>query len=167
MNEPVLDPCCGSKMFYFDRHSPDVLFCDIRDTEPMQLCDGRWFKVNPDVVADVTNLQFEDESFHLVVFDPPHLNSGNGWQVTKYGKLPEDWRSWMTKAFSECWRVLATNGTLVFKWYEYRIPLSEVLKCAPCKPLFGNRRPGMSKTHWLVFFKGNQNQEKGGNDANH
>ena len=53
----------------------------------------------------------------------------------------------------ECWRVLAVGGTLVFKWYEYRISLSEVLRCAPAKPLFGNRRPRGSKTHWLVFFK--------------
>lgn len=37
--------------------------------------------------------------------------------------------------------------------FEYRISLSEVLACAPCKPLLGNRRPTNSKTHWLVFFK--------------
>ena len=49
--------------------------------------------------------------------------------------------------------VLANDGTLVFKWYEYRISLAEVLKCAPVKPLLGNRRPRNSKTHWLVFFK--------------
>ncbi len=154
MSKKVLDPCCGGRMFYFDRQSPEVLFCDIRDTEPMTLCDGRTFSVNPDKVIDVANMPFDDCSFSLVVFDPPHLDSGNGWQVQKYGKLPKGWREWLTKAFSECWRVLANNGTLVFKWYEYRIKLSEVLKCAPVKPLFGNSRPGLSKTHWLVFFKG-------------
>ena len=26
----ILDPCCGSRMFYFDRAHPDVLFGDLR-----------------------------------------------------------------------------------------------------------------------------------------
>lgn len=151
----ALDPCCGSRMFYFDRDDPRVLFCDSRDDVTETLCDGRTLEVHPDVVADVTRLPFGDGRFPLVVFDPPHLHAGaSGWQAKKYGTLPKEWRSWMTRAFSECWRVLAVNGTLVFKWCEYRIPLREVLECAPCAPLFGNRRPGSSKTHWLVFFKG-------------
>lgn len=148
----VLDPCSGSRMFYFDKDDERVLFCDNRHIAT-RLCDGRTLNVNPDVIADVTDLPFGDGEFPLVVFDPPHLTVGNGWQVEKYGKLPADWRGWMTKAFSECWRVLAIDGTLIFKWYEYRISLGEVLKCAPCEPLLGNRRPRNSKTHWLVFFK--------------
>lgn len=150
----VLDPCCGPKSFYFDKDRDDVMFCDVRGNFSEELCDGRVLNIEPDMVADVTELPFDDCSFPLVVFDPPHLDVGDGWQVAKYGKLPPDWREWMTKAFSECWRVLADDGTLVFKWYEYRISLGEVLKCAPCEPLFGNRRPRNSKTHWLVFFKG-------------
>lgn len=153
----VLDPCCGSRMFYFDKESPSVLFCDERDVTET-LCDGRTLTVDPDIVCDVTDIPFSDGSFALVVFDPPHLTAGDGWQVKKYGKLPKDWKTWMTEAFAECWRVLAPNGTLVFKWYEYRIPLSEVLKCAPVKPLFGNRRPASSKTHWLVFFKAKETE---------
>lgn len=142
-------------MFYFDKEDERVLFCDNRRVSE-RLCDGRVLTVNPDLIADVTALPFEDGAFPLVVFDPPHLKlAGNtGWQGKKYGVLPKDWREWMTKAFSECWRVLASDGTLVFKWYEYRIKLHEVLECAPCKPLLGNRRPTNSKTHWLVFFKG-------------
>ena len=150
---PILDPCCGGKSFYFDKNDPRVLFCDSRRVSTT-LCDGRAFSVSPDHIEDVCNLSFTDASFPLVVFDPPHLDVGNGWQVEKYGKLPKDWKSWMTQAFSECWRVLAWNGTLIFKWYEYRISLDEVLACAPAKPIFGNRRPKGSKTHWLVFLKG-------------
>lgn len=155
----VLDPCCGPKSFYFDKSCEDVLFCDIRGSYIDKLCDGRILKVQPDMVADVTDLPFDDETFPLVVFDPPHLDVGNGWQVAKYGKLPPDWREWMTKAFSECWRVLANDGTLIFKWYEYRISLTEVLRCAPREPLFGNRRPRNSKTHWLVFFKHGEGEQ--------
>lgn len=158
MPKPILDPCCGSKMFYFDRSDPRVLFCDSRRVDTT-LCDGRPFVVDPDEIADVTALPFPDGSFPLVVFDPPHLSKAGekGWQAIKYGKLPDDWRKWMTSAFGEYWRVLAPNGTLVFKWYEYRIKLPEVLACAPVVPLLGNRRPANSKTHWLVFFK----QEEG------
>lgn len=148
----ALDPCCGSRMFYFNKHDPRVLFGDNRRV-CAELCDGRALEVEPDALMDVTDLPFPDGSFPLVVFDPPHLDVGDGWQVAKYGKLPKDWRGWMTRAFSECWRVLAVGGTLVFKWYEYRIPLADVLRCAPCAPLLGNRRPRGSKTHWLVFFK--------------
>ncbi|NGM16968.1 hypothetical protein GMI70_02920 [Eggerthellaceae bacterium zg-893] len=151
---PVLDPCCGSRMFYFDKTSPSVLFCDRREEETEVLCDGRTLTVKPDLVADVADLPFKDGSFPLVVFDPPHLFAGStGWQAKKYGTLPANWRAWMARAFSECWRVLSEDGTLVFKWCEYHVKLSDVLECAPSKPLFGNRRPYSSKTHWLVFFK--------------
>lgn len=155
MTKPILDPCCGGRMFYFDREDPRVMFCDNRSVATT-LCDGRAFEVRPDRISDVTHLPFDDGAFPLVVFDPPHLSRAGdtGWQAIKYGKLPDDWKAWMTQAFGECWRVLADNGTLVFKWYEYRIKLAEVLKCAPCEPVFGNCRPASSKTHWLVFFKG-------------
>lgn len=26
--KPILDACCGAKMFYFDKHDPRVLFQD-------------------------------------------------------------------------------------------------------------------------------------------
>lgn len=28
--KPILDMCCGSKMFYFDKENPNVEYCDIR-----------------------------------------------------------------------------------------------------------------------------------------
>ena len=154
MPKPILDPCCGSKMFYFDKQDPRVDFLDNRILSTT-LCDGRAIEIVPDRIGCVTEIDAQNGSYNLIVFDPPHLSSAGetGWQAIKYGKLPKDWKDWMTKAFDECWRVLADNGTLVFKWYEYRIKLSEVLSCAPCKPLLGNRRPAQSKTHWIVFFK--------------
>lgn len=159
MAAQILDPCCGSRMFYFDKANPNVLFCDCREVD-VELCDGRRLEVRPDMLVDVAAMPFEDDSFPLVVFDPPHLTIGNGWQVQKYGKLPKDWKNWMTSAFAECWRVLRPEGTLVFKWYEYTIPLSEVLECAPCAPVLGNRKPRQSKTHWLVFFKRGDRDER-------
>lgn len=70
--KPILDACCGGKMFYFDKSDGRVLFQDIRKIKTT-LCDGRIFEVNPDVQCDFTNMPYEDETFSMVVFDPPHL----------------------------------------------------------------------------------------------
>ena len=89
---PILDVCCGGKMFYFDKNDSRVLFQDIREIET-ELCDGRHFEVKPDVIGDFTNMKFEDNSFSMVVFNPPHLKytgskkECDGWQMTKYGNL--------------------------------------------------------------------------------
>ena len=68
----VLDPCCGSRKFYFDKTAPYVIYGDVRDESYVQ-CDGRILEVHPDMKMDVTALPFDDEHFALVVFDPPHL----------------------------------------------------------------------------------------------
>ena len=39
----ILDACCGSRMFWFDRRHPDVVFMDRRE-ETHTLCDGRLWK---------------------------------------------------------------------------------------------------------------------------
>ena len=150
--KPILDPCCGSRMFYFDKKNPLVDFRDCRKIEK-QLCDGRILSVEPDEIGDVCDINAEDESFDLIIFDPPHLKTGSGWQTDKYGKLPKQWHEWIATAFNECWRVLRQGGTLVFKWNEYHVPLNEVLSCFSKKPIAGNKRPNQSKTQWLVFYK--------------
>ena len=149
--KPILDACCGSKMFWFDKNHEDVLYMDNRQLSET-LCDGRALNVNPDVIADFRDMPFDDESFYLVVFDPPHLvrAGDNSWLAKKYGKLDELWPIDIRQGFNECMRVLKKNGTLIFKWNEDQVPLSEVLEAIDYKPLFGNRR---SKTHWLVFMK--------------
>lgn len=73
----ILDACCGSRMFWFDKKNPNVLFIDNR-SETVTAKDRdkiRTIEVNPDVIADFTNLPFEDNSFYMVVFDPPHLKT--------------------------------------------------------------------------------------------
>lgn len=51
MKKRILDMCCGSRMFYFDKHDPNVLFTDIREYHDT-LCDGRKLDVQPDMIAD-------------------------------------------------------------------------------------------------------------------
>ncbi|KAK9680650.1 hypothetical protein QE152_g38912 [Popillia japonica] len=139
-------------MFWFDRENQDVVYMDKRELET-NLCDGRELKIAPDIVGDFRNMPFEDKTYSLVVFDPPHLKQAgeNSWLAKKYGKLSENWKDDIKQGFSECFRVLKNDGTLVFKWNEEQIKLSEILKLAPTQPLFGNKR---AKTqHWLVFMK--------------
>lgn len=154
-NAVILDVCCGSKMFWFDKDNPNVIFNDIR-TICEVLCDGRKLEINPDCINDFTNLNFPDKKFSLVVFDPPHLISlgKNSWMAKKYGVLKENyWKKELSDGFSECWRVLADNGVLVFKWSEVDIKLSEVLKLFNQKPLFGHRTMINNRTIWLCFMK--------------
>jgi 23S rRNA G2069 N7-methylase RlmK/C1962 C5-methylase RlmI len=86
-------------------------------------------------------LPFEDESFSIVVFDPPHIktNGENSWMAKKYGKLTKDWESVIQKGFDECFRVLKKDGTLIFKWNETEIKLRQILPLSPIPPLFGNQ----------------------------
>lgn len=150
-DKSVLDACCGSRMFWFDKKDPRTLFIDNRTVED-ELIGDRRLTVAPDVVADFTSLPFEDNSFYMVVFDPPHLlHAGdNSWLAKKYGKLDESWPTMLHDGFSEAMRVLKPHGTLIFKWNEEQIKLKDVLATTEFKPLFGNRR---SKTHWIVFMK--------------
>lgn len=152
MRKKVLDACCGSKMFWFNKSDPNVVYQDNRKFET-NLCDGRKLIINPDHIGDFRHMDFEDNQFSLIIFDPPHLlRAGkDSWLATKYGKLNRDsWKEDIKKGFEECWRVLDYNGTLIFKWNEDQIKLKEILEICPFKPLFGNKR---AKTHWLVFFK--------------
>ena len=133
----ILDACCGSRMFWFDKKNPLALFADIRDEEYI-LCDGRNLKVHPDIVSDFTDMPFLDKSFKLVVFDPPHLLKvgKNSWLAKKYGKLPEDW-----------------PRVLIFKWNEDQITVREVLSAINRQPLFGHTTGRHGKTMWMCFMK--------------
>jgi len=158
----ILDPCCSSRMWWFDRDHPDVVYGD-RRCETITVTDRshgkqdgtRTLRVDPDVILDFRELPYEDDTFYLVAFDPPHLiRAGKrSWMAAKYGKLGPDWREDLKKGFEECLRVLKPNGTLVFKWNETHVKIREVLECAPIPPLFGNTSGKQSGTHWIVFMK--------------
>jgi hypothetical protein len=150
----ILDPACGGKMFWFDKDNADVVFGDIR-RESYVLCDGRSLSIKPDVQMTYSALPFRSGQFEMVVFDPPHLvNVGDSsWMAKKYGKLKSGWENDMAAGFAECFRVLQVGGTLIFKWNETQIPVSNVVELAGVKPLFGHRSGKNSKTHWLCFLK--------------
>ena len=155
--KPILDACCGSRMFWFDKEHPAAVFMDNRSFA-QNLCDGRRFEVKPDLIADFREIPFPDESFQLVVFDPPHLRSAgkSSWLGIKYGVLESTWQDDLRRGFEECMRVLHPYGVLIFKWSEDQISTADVLKIIPKQPLFGNRR---GKTIWMVFMKFPEEQQ--------
>lgn len=160
---PILDVCCGSRMFWFDRNDPRAMYVDKRK-ETHTLRDkssaggSRTLIVDPDIQADFTAPPFPDNGFALVVFDPPHLvrNGRSGWLAKKYGKLGADWREELRQGFAECFRVLKPEGVLIFKWNEHEIPVSKILSLTSERPLIGNKCGKAAKTHWLVFMKPNK-----------
>jgi ubiquinone/menaquinone biosynthesis C-methylase UbiE len=81
----IIDVCCGSKMFWYNRNHPEAVYMDIRQLEDT-LCDGRKLIVKPDIVGDFKDIPYPDNTFKLAVFDPPHLINGGdkSWLVKKW-----------------------------------------------------------------------------------
>ena len=168
---PVLDVCCSTRMFWFNKADPRAVYvdkqCEVITQDQPQINHQRVCKVDPDHVADFTDLPFPDNTFALVVFDPPHKTSMSATSTfTKfYGALLGDWRDMLRKGFAECFRVLRPDGVLVFKWNDIDVSVDEILALTPEKPLFGHPtrrgalprkgKPNFVGTHWVAFLKPN------------
>nr|DAL38756.1 MAG TPA_asm: hypothetical protein [Caudoviricetes sp.] len=57
--QTILDMCCGSRMFWFDKQDDRAVFSDIR-AEQHTLCDGRSLVISPDIIADFRALPFAE-----------------------------------------------------------------------------------------------------------
>lgn len=158
LDKPILDACCGGKMFWLDKNNKDVLFVDKREVDKGAF-NNNWnpnWEVKPDIIADFRNLPFADKSYKLVVYDPPHLESGSmkGIINIKYGILPKgEGIKYVVDGFEECWRCVDDYGVLIFKWAESNIKTSELLKLLSVKPLFGDFTGKTGKTIWMTFMK--------------
>lgn len=149
-------------MIWFDKKNQDVMFTDIREEHDHKIWSSTkndsvsYINVDPDIIADFTDLPFEDNTFFLVVFDPPHLIHINetAWMYKKYGKLHEGWEPMIRDGYRECMRVLKPYGTLIFKWSERDISAKKIIEVIGDKPLFGNRSGKSSSTIWMTFMKG-------------
>lgn len=157
----VLDHCCGRRMMWFDPSDQRCLFGDQRH-ETITVIDRthredgtRVVNIHPDALLDFRALPFADNSFPMVVFDPPHLvHAGkNSWLAVKYGKLGNDWREDLRAGFAECFRVLRPEGALIFKWSEVQVATRDVLALTDARPLFGHTSGKRAGTHWICFMK--------------
>ena len=161
MEKKIIDVTCGSRTMWFDKNHPAAIYCDRRDEVHNNIWKSTNHKserqciIHPDVQCDFTHLPFDDNTFSLAVFDPPHLIRAKetAWLVKKYGKLDEAWPDMLHDGFAECMRVLKPDGVLVFKWSEYDIPAEKVWKAIGQRPLFGHHSGRKSKTFWGCFMK--------------
>ena len=153
-NKIILDACCGPKMMWFDKKDPRAVYMDIR-RDDFIACDGRRIIISPDVIGDFRKMPFDDNSFKMVVFDPPHLKElgQNSFTAQKYGKLFPTWEDDLKSGFEECMRVLQNEGFLIFKWNEYQISIKKIIEIFGVQPLFGHKSGKQSLTHWLCFMK--------------
>lgn len=163
--EDILDATCGGRSMWIDgqKENGKTLYIDKRERESGYLGqDGRTYSVEPDEVQDFRDLPYDDGTFNLIVFDPPHKVLSNGMeQLTgimnkAYGALhAETWQEDLKAGFKELFRVLSIGGTLVFKFADSDRDFEEVISLAPKDPLFGTTtaKRKETETRWYVFYK--------------
>ncbi|WP_233524254.1 hypothetical protein [Thomasclavelia ramosa] len=57
MKKKILDVCCESRMFWFDKENENTIYMDKRQLEDT-LCDGRKLLINPDVILGIKSPLF-------------------------------------------------------------------------------------------------------------
>ena len=157
----ILNATCASRGIWFNKNHPEAIYMDIREEHGSAIWKStngpseRVLNVEPDVVASFTDMPFDNESFNLVVFDPPHLVKvgDSAWLKKKYGRLPEDWPTLIRDGFKECMRVLKPYGVLIFKWSDIQVSTRDVINAIGEEPLFGHRSGRAMKTHWMCYMK--------------
>ena len=152
----ILNACCGSRMFWFNKKHPNTIFIDNRKYDKGFIDNRPNRELHPDRIMDFRDLKFPSKSFKLVVMDPPHLIAKkDGCRMTRtYGVLnKETWREDIKKGFDECMRVLEDYGILIFKWNDASVKRKELLEVLDKKYLFGHPNGSKIPTHWFCFMK--------------
>lgn len=143
----ILDATCGFREIWFEKDNALTVYIDIKK------------EVKPDIVADFKNLPFPEQTFNLVLFDPPHTSAGiKTVFAKKYGSIRmHKIISELYQTSRELFRVLKINGFLIFKWNTHHRKLDRILQYFPQKPLFGQktafRTKHASSTYWCLFLK--------------
>lgn len=171
----ILDVTAGMRKIWFDKNQENTVFLDKKDDSEL-LMDYRntmrainrygignykkRVRTNPTVVGDYAKIEYPNNTFDLIVFDPPHFikkKQDVHWKFKTWGCLnAETWQSEIKKATRELLRVLKPHGILIFKWNDTDVSVKEVLTLFPIKPLFGHlgtRRKKKNRTYWLCFMK--------------
>lgn len=147
----ILDACCGGRMWWWDKAHPLAIYMDKREAPPGSIPLRPNWNCSPDLFGDFRYMPFEDESFQLVLFDPPHIIKTSGQPTgimgMRYGALKRDTSlDDLRLGLSECWRVVRPGGTVIFKWAGSLDGIE-----FPATPIVGTR--SRHETRWIVFYK--------------
>ena len=147
----ILDATCGGRMMWWDKSHPDVLFVDRRVVPPGAKVQQPLWNVEPDLLADYRALPFSDNSFDMVVFDPPHMNSNTrgttGIMAMTYGTITD--LDEVVAGLHECLRV--ASSWVVFKWNDADWTIGEIIERSGINPLFGHRTAKSGRTIWAMY----------------
>jgi len=166
----ILDATAGSRGIWVQKNHPYVTFMDKRKGKFVSYQspkDKRTYEVNPDVVASWDNMPFKDETFDMVVFDPPHIikkqKTPSRLEI-QYSYLDKDiWRKTLKDAFINLFRVLKQDGIFILKWCESNKPIEDIIALSPYPPLFANKtinhNPKTKDSYMVVFLKYDVNEK--------
>lgn len=142
----ILDLTAGNRSIWFDKEG--AIFLDHR------------LEVKPTVCGDAACLPFKNGVFDMVVFDPPHVNTGAGSIFAgRYGHYTTaQIRDLVLRAAKETWRVTTATAFMALKWNDHDQRLSAILDMLkPWAPLFGHkvseRSLRRSSTYWVMLSK--------------
>ena len=141
----ILDLSAGNRAVWFNKRHPFAVYLDKRpEVQPTFVCDTRNI---PNKVG---------EEFDLVVFDPPHKNTGAKSNMAKcYGHhTTEEILDTIEKTSAEAHRITKPNDLMAFKWGTADIKLKRVLDLMPhWEPLFGHltKYGPRSQTYWVML----------------
>lgn len=145
----IIDLSAGNRAVWFDKGCDLATFVDIRG------------EVCPDVVADSRHLPASiGHGFDLVVFDPPHKNSGaSGNMSLNYGHhTAAEITDIVRGTAAEAHRIAKQSALMAFKWNDHTRKLASVLPLlAPFwRPLFGHgvsSQQRRSQTSWVILVR--------------
>lgn len=148
----ILDMSAGNRAMWFNKNDSRVVFLDKRES------------VKPTIVCDTTEIPyFVGEGYDLVVFDPPHENTGaNSHMATHYGHSTRaEIIETIKGSGREAHRVTRENALMAFKWNDHAFKLDKVLALMSdyWEPLFGSHlknRGGAdakSQSFWVMLLR--------------
>lgn len=164
----ILDATCGNRGIWYQKNHPFVTFMDVRngnydtraDNPNMSYKGRRITRVKPDVVSEWKDAPFPNESFDMIVFDPPHILMDRNKQppilASRYGFLYKDnYKQVLKEGIKKLFNILKPEGIFILKWSETSAPVDDIIKLCPYSPLFGSntKSKGHTEHFWVLFIK--------------
>jgi len=164
----ILDATCGPKGMYHGLTrqftTEEIIFIDVRKGTFTSInYPDKSVTVQPDILADDRHLPFRDNTFTLIIFDPPHGQySMKSYLGPRFGGLTSrELRYLFIYANIEFHRVLKTPGYLLIKCvdsddYDYKVKRAFTnfkLLLDIKYPSQAHTKGSKTNTHWLLYVK--------------